>query len=156
MKSIFILLIVLPVHFLYAQEVQYEINSASSSVKTDCFRVTWSLGGINYEEYDNGEIAFSNNWLYYEIADDLSDIDSDKLMNIYPNPVSEVLNIKTLGECQLPIEVNIYNINGGHIIQESITRIEDIIDVSFLSQGFYILKFVNKNGQIEIFKIIKN
>ncbi len=68
---------------------------------------------------------------------------------IYPNPVTDILNIKSNGEIQ---EIAIYN-NLGQLILS--TTDQNKIDISNLNGGVYFCKVSSKDGNTIIKKIIK-
>lgn len=71
-------------------------------------------------------------------------------IEIYPNPVSDVLNIDIDGH--LDFKVSIYNLSG-KLVTSSINK--RTIDVSFITQGSYLLELKDqKTGQKIVDKII--
>jgi hypothetical protein len=48
----------------------------------------------------------------------------------------------------LPLEVNIYDLSGKLILQESVTESSEIIDIQGLENGLYLIKFTNKSKEI--------
>lgn len=77
----------------------------------------------------------------------------DKPVNkikVYPNPVTNMLNIETLYESEIKV-ISISDM-GGKVIYSGILE-NNAIDASFLKQGTYILKFNNDSSKT--FKIIK-
>jgi hypothetical protein len=74
-------------------------------------------------------------------------------MEIYPNPASDKLFIKTnLNE---KIIVQVFAINGELLIENAIQSQSDFINISRLKSGLYLVKIIG-NRTIEIQKIIKN
>ena len=155
LKSMFFILFLVFANSIFAQDLQYEINSASATVRKDCFLVNWSLGVIDVESFANEEIGFVNNWLYEESADDFQDNLGEEIIYIYPNPVSEILNIKVEKQCKLPFKLSIYNLNGRKVFYKVIHNNRESINLSFLAQGVYIIEFLHDDKQLEKFKIIK-
>jgi hypothetical protein len=74
----------------------------------------------------------------------------------YPNPVSEVLVLKTEGEVQVKYDASIYDINGDLIMHIKTEGIETSIDMKNLLPATYFLKVSNYNKEVKTFKIIKN
>ncbi len=77
-------------------------------------------------------------------------------INIYPNPVSDIVEIQLSGVESDYSNLELINSNGKIVLAESINRIQDTrkLDLSELSQGSYILKITDGN-QIITKKIIK-
>lgn len=70
---------------------------------------------------------------------------------IYPNPVNDVLNIKSEKEY---INYSIYNTAGQLVASEKISG-KSSMNVSRLPIGNYLLKLTDKNGNIEVSQFIK-
>jgi OOP family OmpA-OmpF porin len=100
---------------------------------------------------------------YYYI-DDVSLIDLDSTLavkenetmaqvELFPNPASNVLNIK----CNAPYQqYSIIDIKGNPLIQNSINKQEQLqIDITALPSGFYVISFLNKQGYITREKFVK-
>lgn len=85
-----------------------------------------------------------------DISGILTDIEAIELdqLNIYPNPVSNILNIE--GE-EVPRQVTIYSMDGSEMVRKFNS---DIIDVSLLLKGMYLLKIHFDDG-IETLAFIK-
>lgn len=72
----------------------------------------------------------------------------------YPNPVEDILNLKTDASIE---SVSIFNITGQQIISlDGIHAQNNQIDMSSLTSGMYLVQAVFENGQIETFKVVKN
>lgn len=155
LKSIILILFLALANFIFAQDLQYEINSASATIRKDCFLINWSLGIIENESFANEEIGFVNNWIYEETINDFQDNMSDELIYISPNPVVKMLNIKVDEQCELPFIANVYDLNGIRIVYKTIINNREMIDLSSLSQGLYIIEFTNSKVQLGRYKIIK-
>lgn len=74
-------------------------------------------------------------------------------MEIYPNPASDKLFIKK--ELSEKIIVQVLAINGELLMENTIQNQSDVIDISRLKSGFYLLKVIG-NRTIAIQKFIKN
>jgi len=102
---------------------------------------TWeSNGGYNY--------IFEVSGLTNPVLE-VNDIDKN-VISVYPNPVKDVLNIKSNKETS---RISIYNIAGQLIKDEEIKN--DRVNVSDLNAGNYIGKIILKNGQTQTVKVIK-
>lgn len=67
----------------------------------------------------------------------------------YPVPVE---NILTLNSKNIITQVEIYNVFGQHY---SLSFYQNKIDMSKLTQGMYLIKIINANGDYGIKKILK-
>ncbi len=72
-------------------------------------------------------------------------------IKIHPNPVTNILNIETLDNTVIKF-ITIFDMNGKLLYSDKLES--NMINLSFLKQGFYTLKLDNDNAKT--FKIIKN
>jgi len=69
-------------------------------------------------------------------------------VNLYPNPVSNILNI----ECNIEVKTtNLFDLNGINLLRGKTTK----MDVSLLPNGIYFLEILTKNDEVIKKKIIK-
>lgn len=76
--------------------------------------------------------------------------DADVFVNIYPNPTTDIIHILSSGKKVLTADI--FNIYGSLMLSSNTT---DVIDISTLSRGIYLIK-INFNGTYVMRKIIKN
>ena len=95
----------------------------------------------------------------YKLTDTTLSIDDDSLssISIYPNPAKNSLNINfgTINNSDLSTEISIYDLQGKKI--KSIQRNTEIIqnvNTSQLSDGIYVLKINNQNGEQITHKLV--
>ena len=88
---------------------------------------------------------------FTSVITSINDI-ADKDLEIFPNPVSDVLNIKsTDGTID---QVNVFNMQGNQMLSATVTGNEEQINMSGLKEGSYIieLKGENKNARFIVIK----
>jgi len=101
------------------------------------------------------------NWTYVDDASvfndtptDCSNLGTSKLetnsIRIYPNPVHNIINIENSGFAIQ--KITIYNLEGQKL-QEILNR--NLINVSQLANGIYLLTITGEDGNTETYKIIK-
>ena len=73
----------------------------------------------------------------------------EELVTIFPNPVSNILNVETAGNL---LSTEIYNLNGQLLLKSN----DNKIDVSQLSSGLLILRITDLDNQVHISRIYKN
>ncbi len=73
------------------------------------------------------------------------------LIEAYPNPVNDILNLKSDKNI---MNLKLYSITGQLVLTKSIGSATTQIDTSFLSDGIYLLKIENETG-IETLRIVK-
>lgn len=73
-------------------------------------------------------------------------------MNIYPNPTSDILNIKTASEID---SIEIYDLLGKRVKTFTESNINNnTIDISQLSKGMYLAK-ISSDGKTSTYRIVK-
>jgi len=72
-------------------------------------------------------------------------------VNLYPNPVQDVLHINLSGKSG---DLQVFDIYGKCLLQQQITENENSVDVSCLGDGIYFVRVFYDN-QISVSKIIK-
>jgi hypothetical protein len=82
----------------------------------------------------------------------LENTNPEKLLDIYPNPTKNIINLK--GKEAYSIEL--VSISGNVILQHQMEQLNESIDLSVCPNGIYLLKIINKEGKINIQKVIKN
>ena len=79
-------------------------------------------------------------------------ITSENLVEIYPNPVSNVLKIKNAAVGQV---ASIYNITGALIQEVNITSTNTQVDISEFNSGIYVIKVKDVANNSNTLKVIK-
>jgi len=79
----------------------------------------------------------------------VNDVSTKNQIQVYPNPVKDVLNIKSESAIQ---QVEIFSVDGKKLKETNQNR----IDVSQLPKGVYFIKTMNDKGNVETQKFIKN
>lgn len=115
-------------------------------------------GGGSYMSYDSGESWEINDG--YNFVFDVSGFTKPYLavdevgndaITIYPNPVSDILNINSTKEIK---KVLVYN-SVGQIVKTSDKLHDSKLNVSDLSKGVYFVNALLENGETKTFKMIK-
>jgi Secretion system C-terminal sorting domain len=75
-------------------------------------------------------------------------------LTVFPNPTSDILNIKTHNKDLNDIVIEIVNLSGQVLLQEKLKMVNPQINIQTLSEGLYFLKVRTPNG-IGIVKIFK-
>ncbi|MBX2828805.1 MAG: T9SS type A sorting domain-containing protein [Flavobacteriaceae bacterium] len=111
------------------------------------------LGGLNFfsistdNEYFIDDVSYTDSAFCSLGIDDLNDLG----VSIYPNPVSDRLNIQAQEAIS---SVTIYNIMGQQVYVSDVEAVSTSIDMSLLPQGTYFVE-VDIDGKKAVDKIIK-
>lgn len=73
-------------------------------------------------------------------------------LKIYPNPSTGIFNLEVKDE----VTVTIFDLVGKQIKTQQLGVGESAIDISNYTTGVYLLKAIGTNGQITVYKLIKN
>jgi hypothetical protein len=80
--------------------------------------------------------------------------ESFKRVNIYPNPVKDILHVNRERDLLLQTDLKISNALGQIVYSKNDINLNEQIDISFLKAGVYYLK-IETDKDREVFKIIK-
>ncbi len=106
------------------------------------------LGLPNMPNYNLGSLAGS----VCDTVTAVEDIRNNYSINIYPNPVTNQLNIKT-SYAQLS-EITLYDIATRKLLQQTFTG-SVALNTSQLAKGIYMYQITNKNRIVKIGKVVK-
>jgi hypothetical protein len=119
---------------------------------------------IECGHYNPSEPTYSDAWvaifdLNSKVGIEIkpSDIMTDNMFSIYPNPVSKILNLKSNQPDNKKFKATIINSSGKIVVKLRFDNTElNKIDISQLATGFYIFQIENQNGEIKNFKVTIN
>ena len=100
----------------------------------------------------NGTFYFDNLYFYNDTSTGINNVETSKLIRLYPNPINEVLNISAKSEMN---QVIVRNIVGQTVKTSTINGLEKSIDLSGVAAGNYFVTIIMANGQQETQKLIK-
>lgn len=122
----------------FAGAPQQNLNFVATDVKYGCYFSRFAV------LTDDSTYHFSNvvQNVCVELPSAVEEV-SASIINVYPNPAFDVLNINVT----TPAEVSITNLAGAKIITSTLAIGNNTIDISKLAQGFYFLKSGNKKVQ---------
>jgi len=142
-------LMLLSVVFVNAQEL---VGTSGGSFENATYSMDWSVGEVATSTYVTGSYTLSEglhqNFITVDAIDDLPEFG----ISVYPNPTTSLVNI-TSNEIS-DYEVQITDVNGSRLTQQSSTGNQAQVDFSTYSNGIYFMSIL-KNNKIQTFKIIK-
>lgn len=157
-KLLLLGLFAFPLSSYYGQNVNQNLISSSGDHYTSgSAQLSWSLGEVSIEPYSSGSTILTQGFHQPEssLSVSVNEIDFTSQINVYPNPVIDLLTIdfgRTTNESN---NIQLFDSNGKLIYNSSNQLNYQTIDMSLFSAGNYILKLSNKNLELKSFKIIK-
>lgn len=136
-------------YYIYRNNIV--IDSVENTATTEYIDEDVDLEGYYYYFitgiYEGGQSAPSNYAIYGEpeFTNKLSE--SNIEFEIYPNPASKFINVKTekLDNCQ----ISIFDSNGKIVFQQKITEQESNIDLSDINTGLYLVQLKSASGVVQ-------
>lgn len=150
-KIISILYIIVSLNVCYSQEV---ISTQGDHFSNSTGSVSYTIGEVITNTVSNGTNDITqgfhqSKWKLTGILDFASDIE----VLVYPNPMEQVLNIKTLTFDGIHFEL--YDAQGKLIKQDHLIAEQTSINVEQLAPGSYSLNLLSESNPIKVFKLIK-
>lgn len=152
-----------------AQQYQWQVSSDNGQIFTDIEdnevysnSTSPTLSVLTSENLNNNlfRCVVSNGWT--EIISDAATLtvvettgindQKESQINIYPNPVSDILYYTTNED--KPVLIQIFDLTGKLMRTKKATEKEGTINISELNKGIYLVK-ININNDISTYKIIK-
>jgi hypothetical protein len=135
-----------------AQEI---VTTSGGSMSNNAVQINWTIGEIITETISNSNNTLTSgfNQPVLEIISSIKTIHENIKLSIYPNPSKQYINIKYEG--QLPINARIFSINGYVHSDLEITHPNTQFDFSGYANGIYSIIFIDKSGNINIYRIVK-
>lgn len=134
-----------------AQSISPEvIASAGEHFDNGTVQLSWTLGEVMIDTYDNGSNILTQGFHQTEltitsIEENLSDI----RMNLYPNPTSQDLNIE-LGNNEKDINVLLYDMSGKLIHKDVINAYDTkyVLPMQSVATGKYLVQTQTEDGKM--------
>lgn len=141
-------------------QAQEAISATGGDTRGGGCSVSYSVGQVVYQ-FQPG----TNGWVTegvqqpYEISlvTGMRDVKVINLkVSVYPNPTTDVLQLKVGSEQFEGLSYQLFNIQGKLLQSAVITKNETSIFMNNLVPAIYFLKVLRSNKGIKVFKIIKN
>jgi hypothetical protein len=143
-------LAVLPM-FGMAQSISPEvIASAGEHFDNGTTQLSWTLGEVVIDTYDNGSNILTQGFHQTELTvTSIEETLSDVRMNLYPNPTSEFLNIE-LGNNEKDINLQLYDMSGKLIHKDVITANTNkfVLPMQSVATGKYLVQMQSEDGKL--------
>ena len=134
-----------------AQSVTPEvIASAGDHFQNSSVQLSWTLGEVMIDTYDNGTNILTQGFHQTELTvTSIEETLSDVRMNLFPNPTSEYLNIE-LGNNEKDINLQLYDMSGKLIHQDVINAYDTkyVLPMQSVATGKYLVQMQSEDGKL--------
>ncbi|MEI8202146.1 MAG: C10 family peptidase [Bacteroidota bacterium] len=110
-----------------------------------------SSGGKMLLAFFTNNANVNDGWeaTYSSVFEGIEENTSNISYHIYPNPTSDIISITSVSEKIFSIDLKLYNIRGGLMLQKKIkSNSEENLSLASLSKGIYILKLTDSKETI--------
>lgn len=104
-----------------------------------------SLHDIASHEYINWDSL--ENCPAYELRKARPEIAVKELLKVYPNPTDGTFTIELLNKADIPVRINLFDMNGKKLMEQAVNGNPFQLDGSHLPQGIYSLQILLDNNQ---------
>ena len=152
MKKIFFILFIC---FFYSTNYSQEvISTQGSSYENTMFKLDFTVGEVLINEYVIGSVTVAQGfhrplWGIVGIRDNFNDVN----INVFPNPTSSSLNIKTSEIVK--VDYMLVDSKGVSVLKGSVKEEHTLIELNFLSPGIYFLIFKKGIKKLKSITILK-
>ncbi|MDC8006067.1 T9SS type A sorting domain-containing protein [Aureisphaera galaxeae] len=163
MKTIYaLLLVVATLGTVQAQSLgQTVMANSGATISGASNTLSFTLGEPVIGMIDNGESLGQGFWLgaIVEITLSTEDFSLEANATVYPNPVSNYLNISFKEMAGETFQAMLFDMQGKKVMQQELeaSNTAETLSLSALSTGNYVLKVVQEStNKSRTFKIVKN
>ncbi|MFA5046196.1 MAG: T9SS type A sorting domain-containing protein [Paludibacter sp.] len=132
--------------------LKFKDGTEKSTSLSSLDKLTFSQNNLvlNYQSAGSDSYAVSTVYkLIFGTATTIHQVtDDDESYSFYPNPADQFIFLKNVPEGT--VKVSVYKLDGAMIKSIELNSVNEQIDVSQLSSGFYILKINNKALKLTI------
>lgn len=165
-RKILLMLILLPGFSLTWGQVQLTptvLSSAGGYNEASGISLAWTMGELAVSTLSTTGMILTQGFQQPFLLDIGSAIDDPEFrwsVDAYPNPVSEMLNLRFNIDKPMDLQLELYDITGKKLVIKKLPSVipggRETLDFSGLRKGIYILKITNEKQKIrKIYKIQK-
>lgn len=156
MKRLFFSVNVLSiVSFTYGQT---SLNTIGGSVSNVFGSLSYSVGQVAFHSVSNtlGSVSQGVQQAYVISTMNLEEKVFNFSLSVYPNPTTDVLNLRVGNYNQEPMNFILLDATGKLIFEGNITQEETALDIKMLPEAIYFVEINHDKQKVQSFKIIKN
>ena len=165
-RKILLFLLLLPGFCLTWGQVELTptvISSAGGYDEATNINLAWTLGELAVSTLSTTDMILTQGFqqpFLLDIGDAIDDPEFNWSVNAYPNPVSEVLNLRFNLDKTMDLQLELYDITGKKLTIRKLPSIipgsRETLDFSGFRDGIYILKITSEKQKVrKIYKIQK-
>ncbi|PHR14813.1 MAG: hypothetical protein COA40_01165 [Aequorivita sp.] len=146
-----------PQNFWFEVKFLFDLSALTYTLSIDgvdgapvAFGADATVGGIDFFSIDANNEYYVDDVLFVDAAAGVDDFSASKF-SVYPNPVQDILNIKSASSVD---NVVVYDILGKVVLQENPGKISPAINMSNLPSGAYMVQVTIDNATKTV-KVIK-
>ncbi|WP_100616339.1 T9SS type A sorting domain-containing protein [Confluentibacter citreus] len=136
--------------------LETDLNTGTNTLTVAVTDATTLLRVDNHDSFHVSTVTWSIDNSSLGIDDITSEINNFNI-SLYPNPSNSFITIKAENTLSVDLKVDLINLEGKKVKTVTISNYEpQEIDISYLSQGIYIVNFYANNVLIANKKVVKN
>lgn len=134
-----------------AQSIEPQvIASAGEHFDNGSVQLSWTLGEVMIDTYDNGTNILTQGFHQTELT--VTTVDetlANVRLNLYPNPTSELLNIE-LGNNESDINLQLFDMSGKLVHQAKIEAYQTkyVLPMNLVATGNYLVQMQSVDGKL--------
>ncbi len=137
---------------------QAGFSAAGGDVSGPIGSMSYSIGQIDFNYYSSSEFSINEGvqqpFEWFAVIS-VNEFSTESAISLYPNPTKGELLV-SIKNTPGPVLVKVYDSLGKLIISNTLTSIQNRMDLSALSNGSYYAHFIGAEGKTnEIFKVVK-
>lgn len=137
----------------YSQEV---VSPAGAHHQGEAMSISWTLGEVVIETFASGEYILTQGMHQGELL--VTSIYEHEMIsvNVFPNPVSNVLHIKFANDLMLDkLTMQLFDVSGNLIDSQKLSHQETLYPFQNFKPGVYMLSITLESGERQTFRIVK-
>ena len=165
-RKILLMLILIPGFSLTWGQVQLTptvLSSAGGYNEIGDISLAWTMGELAVSTLSNTGMILTQGFqqpFLLDIGDAIDDPEFNWSVNAYPNPVSDILNLRFNLDKTMDLQLELYDITGKKLTIKKLPSImpggRETLDFSGFREGIYILKITSEKQKVrKIYKIQK-
>jgi hypothetical protein len=153
-NKLFILILLLNAIAMQAQQV---ISTAGDYNSGTSNSLSWTLGEGVIETFTGTNVILTQGFQQSKLTiTAIKEVPGNSLeISAYPNPTADFVTLKITTESVKNFKYMLYDLYGKLLAEQKLVNSETKIPFNNLASGTYLLKLINNNQDLKVFKIVK-